>query len=216
MVGDSHARVFTEPALRALPVQFEVTAISAATASGLTNPNSRTDAGATIAAKLDSAGRARRTPAAILVVLGEVDCGFVIWWHHQQHDSPLDELLERAVCNVSELLARASRIAPALFVSAPLPTIADAADFGEYANLRRDIDASQADRTALVLEFNRRVGAACRELGVRFVDLDSCSLGPDGLVSPLLKDADPHQHHYDQVVYARLLARELARGEPFD
>jgi hypothetical protein len=209
VLGDSHARVFGRQPLRRLPVRFEVVSVSGATASGLANPNSASGASSTFTTKLDQIRRRRRPPKAIVVVLGEVDCGFVIWWHQQERGTPVDELLDRAITNLASLLVQASACAPAVFVSAPLPTIADQAEFGEYANQRRSIIASQAERTELVLEFNRRAAEVCERLGVTFIDLDDRSLGPDGLVSSLLANPDPANHHYDPIIYSRLLANEL-------
>ena len=59
------------------------------------------------------------------------------------------------------------------------------------------------------MEFNRRARLATESVGATYLDLDAKSLGPDGLVSPLLVQPFATDHHYDGVVYSRLLERTL-------
>jgi hypothetical protein len=151
----------------------------------------------------------------VLVLLGEVDCGFVIWWAHERRGLSLADGLDRAVAGLVVLVERAGRVAPVIVISAPLPTLRDNAAFGDYANLRREITASQEERTSLVREFNCRVREAVEPLGVEYVHLDDSSLGSDGLVSPLLALQREHDHHYDPVVYGRLLEVALCRLPQF-
>ena len=84
---------------------------------------------------------------------------------HEQKGLPLDDGLTQAVDNLVLLTKRALEVAPVIVVSSPLPTIRDNIDFGEYANLRREIRASQKQRTDLVLEFNRRAQHAAEQVG---------------------------------------------------
>jgi hypothetical protein len=208
VLGDSHAQVF-ESWRFALPVHFDVESVNGATLSGLQNPNSVTRAGSIFEQRLALAAECRRPPVAVIVLLGEVDCGFVIWWSHEQRGLPLDEGLDRAVAGCVLLLERARRVAPVIVISAPLPTLGSNADFGDDANLRREIKASQEERTALVREFNARVQEASEAIGATYLNLDPMSLGSNGLVSPLLALQNQLDHHYDAVVYGRLLEASL-------
>jgi hypothetical protein len=149
-------------------------------------------------------------PIAIVTLLGEVDCGFIFWRRHERNGVPLEELVDGAVGNYRELVAAAQQVAPVAVVSAPLPTLVDMAEIGDYASARREIRASRADRTAVARLLNERCGVMASDLGATFVDLDPDSLGPDGEVNGILMSPDPHDHHYDPVVYARLLQRHLA------
>jgi hypothetical protein len=201
--------VFSKRSFESLAVRFEIESIMGATVTGLTNPNSQTQAGPIFDRRLAEAATSDPRPAAIVLMLGEVDCGFVIWWTHEQKGDALDAGVQQAVENLTALTERAQAIAPTIVVSAPLPTIRDNADFPDYAGLRREITATQEDRTALVIDFNRRARIATEAVGATYLDLDSQSLGPDGLVSPLLVKPFATDHHYDEDVYARLLQREL-------
>jgi hypothetical protein len=215
VLGDSHARVFADPTFKAFPGRFEIHSVIAATVSGLQNPNSVTQAGPIFERALSEAAARRNPPMAVILQIGEVDCGFVIWWMHEQKGLSLDAGLSRAVENLVVLAKRAQAVAPVFVVSAPLPTIRDNVDFGEYANLRREIKASQEARTALVIDFNRRAQEALEAVGVTHINLDEKSLGPDGLVSPLLALRYKTNHHYDMTIYGRLLERTLRRMPPF-
>ena len=81
ILGDSHAKVFRYPMLRFRLWQkyLNVVSVGAATASGLENPNSKTQA-------FQQFDRALGTTRAkkVVVMLGEVDTGFVIWYLRRQ------------------------------------------------------------------------------------------------------------------------------------
>ncbi len=209
VVGDSHAAVFREASWARLPVRLEVHAVGGATLTGLPNPKSSTLAGPKLRAALDDAARRSPRPEAVVALLGEVDCGYILWRRHEQFDEPLAPQLDRAIEHYGEFLAQASPIAPTIVVSAPLPTMDDLSTVGEYAGLRREVRAGLSERMELTRELNRRIGALCAGLGLRFIDLDERSVGPDGRVHPLLMNPDPTDHHYDRVAFARMLEREL-------
>ena len=57
-------------------------------------------------------------------------------------------------------------------ISCPLPTIKTNCKLGEVANLRKEVAATQRQRTDLALNFNRAVAAYCAGADIRFVDLD--------------------------------------------
>jgi hypothetical protein len=214
VLGDSHAQVFRQPILGRLPVRFEVESISGATLSGLENPNSQTQAGPIYARRLAQARR--RPPRAVVIMLGEVDCGFVIWWNHEQRGVPLATGVERAVGHLVAFVGRAGEVAPVVVISAPLPTLRDGVEYGEYEKgFRKQVHASQVERTRLVIEFNRLAREAVEAAGATFVDLDGITLGPDGLVSPILLHPFEGEHHYDPPIYARLLERRLRRLREF-
>ncbi len=145
-----------------------------------------------------------------MTLLGEVDCGFILWRRHERTGAPLDGLVEQAVEHYRGFVAAAKTLAPVMVVSAPLPTLTDLTKIGDYAGQRRDITATRPERTALVRDLNGRCAEMARALDVRFVDLDPASLGLGGEVSELLVGIDPRDHHYDAVVYAHLLQRALA------
>lgn len=209
VLGDSHAWVFLHPLfdLRFPKSVFEVCWVAGATASGLENPNSKTQAGPTFERAI------QKYPSQIyILLLGEVDTGFVIWYRAQKYQASVDEMLTLAVDQYANFIRRLRALGKVIVVSAPLPTIPDENQCGEVANLRKQVKATQRERIDLTLAFNRRVAQACAAEGASFVGLDALSLDERGLVKKELLNLNPCDHHYDPLAYARLLARELERA----
>ncbi len=207
VIGDSHARVFRHwwfdvmfPSSR-----FRLCIVGGATASGLQNPNSKTQAYAHFREAVRSASGKH-----VVCLLGEVDTGFVIWLRAERHGARVEDMLHQAIDTYCTFLAEAAGVARSItVVSAPLPSIGDGAPRGEVAENRRDVRASQRQRTDLTLQFNRALAERCRKLGFGFVDLDGASLGAEGLVKRSLLNSDPADHHFAFEPYARLLAWRL-------
>lgn len=207
VLGDSHGEVFRQPlfAARFPDHTWDCVIVPGATASGLENPNnSKTQAYPAFKQAL-SGSNARR----VIVSLGEVDTGFVIWYRARKYKESVFAMLDRAVDAYARFLGEFAADHELLCVSTPLPTIRDGAPWGEVANLRKEVDASQRARTALTLEFNRRMCQRALGLGVSYLSLDGRSLGADGLVRPELMHANPSDHHYAPDRYAELIAAEL-------
>jgi hypothetical protein len=209
VLGDSHSRVFHSRILRSSLKRhfFNVLNIGGATASGLDNPMSKTKAYSLFSSAL------QQTKAnKVILMLGEVDTGYVIWYRAKKYNEEVGSMLERTVTTYQGFVEKVahSGFSP-VCVSTALPTIKDTAPRGEVAKARAIITASQKERTELTLEFNRQVARFCEELGAAFIDLDPQSLGPDGLVKPELLNPDPSNHHYHRPAHARLLAPHLVR-----
>lgn len=207
VIGDSHAKIFRHWSfLLGMPaVHFQVCAVGGATASGLANPHSRTQAYNRFEAALASHPHDR-----LLVQLGEVDTGFVIWYRAAKYQAGVEEMLDLAVQTYTEFLSRLGDPGRLLVLSAPLPTIADDNAWGEVADLRKEVTASQQQRTELTLRFNARVAAFCRERGITHVNLDGDALGEDGVVRRDLLHPDRNDHHYHPRRYAALIRARLA------
>ncbi len=209
VLGDSHARIFTTRPLRwRFPmVKFTVKIVRGATVSGLPNPGSQTQAYPQFKRSLEEHGR---NSNLIIVYLGEVDCGFVIWYRSQKHKLPVEEMLQQAIKRYSAFLDEVTEYGPLIVISAPLPTIKDNQDWGEVAHLRRNVKASQKERTQLTLRFNSIIAEYCQKHGATYINLDPESIGPDGLVLPKLLHANPLDHHYTSKQHARLLIKALS------
>jgi hypothetical protein len=206
VIGDSHARVFDNAKFkRAFPQYFfNVVSISGASASGLENPNSKTQTLPIIMANLNSS-----KASIVIALLGEVDAGFVIWYRAEKHQSPLATTFDKAVHNYQNLLRKIATQSRTICISAPLPTIQDGNDWGRVANERRQVKATQLQRTELTLEFNQRIQTFCEANAIAYLPLDPESLGKDGLVNPYLLNPDANDHHYNMSKYADLIIEKL-------
>lgn len=206
IIGDSHVAVFLNKHLRrAFPNwYFKVSMVGGATASGLENPNSKTQAYKIFRNSILS------TPAdKTIMLLGEVDTGFVIWYRAEKYGASVEEMLGRAVDNYVRLIQEAKGNSEIICISTPLPTISDNQDWGEVANERKNIRASQKERTELTLLFNKKMREKCLSMGATFISLDRESQGEDGLVKRSLLNSDPSDHHYEQSRYAEILVSKL-------
>lgn len=208
VLGDSHTPVFNHLLFKEkFPDRFfNVQTVIGATASGLENPNSKTQAYPIFRETI------KQTAAKqVIVMLGEVDTGFVIWYRAQKYRESVAAMMDKAIASYSGFLAELKMRFDVVCISTPLPTIQDGNDWGDIANARREVTTSQLERTALTLEFNRTMQEFCMRNGIRYVMLDDVSLGENGIVKAELLNSDPSNHHYDQDRYACLLVEGLAR-----
>ncbi|WP_339947424.1 hypothetical protein [uncultured Albimonas sp.] len=211
ILGDSHAVYFKAAAEagRLGRRRASYCIVPGATAAGMRNPNSMTDALSRFRASLAWTG-----PRTLHVIqLGEVDCGFVIWLRARRHGegvgAQLDASLEAYAAFVREAQALGRR--RIVITAATPPTLRDCAAVGEVADARREVTATQAQRTALTLDYNDRLESLAARLGVDWADATSDLLDPaTGLVAERFRNADPADHHLDIPAAAEVWARRLA------
>jgi hypothetical protein len=206
VLGDSHSPIFNHPLFKEkFPnLLFNVLTVIGATASGLENPNSKTKAYPIFRKAIKQS-----TAKQVIIMLGEVDTGFVIWYRAQKYRESVAAMMDKAIASYSGFLAELKMRFDVVCISAPLPTIQDGNDWGDIANARREVTASQVERTALTLEFNRVMQGFCMQNGIRYIMLDDLSLGDGGIVKADLLNSDSSNHHYDQDQYSRLLVEGL-------
>jgi hypothetical protein len=209
-LGDSH--MWRLRGIHVPGVRFRVRAVGGATASGIQNRQSKTHALTEFNARL---GRARRWQQ-ILLHLGEVDCGFVIWYRAEHHGLSVDEQLTRTLDSYTTFIARVASMGfrRVMVLSVPLPTIGDLPSerMGEVANLRKEVTATKAERTELTLRFNSELRERCDALGVTFVDATTGQLDPrTGLIHPRFVRKTHLDHHLERVPYIELVSSELGR-----
>ncbi len=207
VLGDSHTSIFKHQTIRACAPGcfFNVINIGGATASGLANPNSKTQAYQRFREALAD------TPAKrVIVMLGEVDTGFIIWYRAMKYNEPVETVMAKTVQNYTNFLSELqSRPLSVLCISTPLPTIKDGTAWGDVATARKEISATQIERTALTLRFNTQIEAFCKSHNIGFINLDAVSLGPDGTVDSGLLNANQNDHHYEPAAYAKILIDPL-------
>ena len=209
VLGDSHTLVFKHDLFRlAFPLtRFEVCSVGGATVSGLENPNSKTQALQTFHAALERVPTGTKT----ILMLGEVDTGFVIWYRAKKYNDSVECMLEQATANYVKFIDQVAQKCSPIVVSTPLPTIRDGENFGEVANQRKAVTSSQQERTALTVHFNQMVEAYCEKNRVPFLNLDEVSSGRDGLVLSTLLNPDESNHHYKSLAHAQMMIPRLRK-----
>jgi hypothetical protein len=209
-LGDSHVGILS---LVRLPgVWFRVRRVVGATASGILNDGSVTLARAKFVERL----RHAKPWQQILLQLGEVDCGFVIWRRAEQYGLKIDEqltlTLDAYAAFVQELIDLGfSRV---IVLSVPLPTIDDLPSEweGSVANQRKEIKATQLERTDLTLRYNAELQRRCNTNGVTFVDVTSGQLDSvTGTIDPRFLKDTRRDHHLAKEPYGQLISAGLQR-----
>lgn len=206
VLGDSHSRAFNFIKDRLPDIIFRVGAVGGATASGLANPDANTQARRKYFTWLDKFKHIE----TVIFHLGEIDCGYVIWWRVQKYAESIEAMFQLAVNAYTDLIeAVLFRDKRVIVMSAPLPTIRDGAPMGEVASARKEVTASLFERTQLTVLFNLCVQKWCQVRGVEYINLDLDLISEFGTVDEAHINPDPVNHHYRHGPYADLLAERL-------
>lgn len=213
VLGDSHVNVFHSNHFKVeFPhLFFNIVRVGGATVSGLQNPNSKSQS----LKIFQKAVKRLKGPMAI-TLLGEVDTGFVIWYRAQKYNQPVSGFLQQALTNYKNLLIDISAKSEVICVSTPLPTITDDNHWGDVANLRQEVSASQKERTDLSIKFNTSMQKFCERNQISFLALDEDSIGEDGVVKESLLNSNPINHHYDMDKYSQLIITHLKESKNAD
>jgi hypothetical protein len=211
-IGDSHVQVFDYIRQRAPfaigKYYLRVCSVPGATVSGLDNPNSKTQA----LPVFEKYIKTIKKSDSVLFMIGEIDCGFVIWYRAEKYGEQVSELLEKTFTNYQMFIEKFRQVVgnKIITVDAPLPTIKDGVVFGEVANLRKGIAATQRERTDLTLQFNSKIAANSKAaslihlaLGLDLIDLDT------RIVKDTYLNTNPADHHLDNKKFSGLLINRI-------
>lgn len=194
-IGDSHVQAFETAATLGLlrrPSRFLI--VPGATAVGLRNPESHTQAIAHFREALLPA-----LPDVVPVIqLGEVDCGFVIWWRAQtlgeSVEAQLAASIEAYACFIDTLIDAGYR--RVVVTGAVPPTIPDGHRQGAVARARHTVTASLRDRTELTMRYNRLLAAEAARRRISYTDISAHVLDAGtGLIADAYRSPNPRDHH---------------------
>jgi hypothetical protein len=193
--GDSHTKVFHFCNQKQSKYLFDVCKVSGATAQGAVNPNSKTDALNLFQSKIKSTDADK-----ILIMLGEVDCGFLIWVRSKRYNISIDEQIELCVQNlftfVHDIINTSKyKSDDIIIVGAVLPTICDSTNKQFLCGARSEVNVSQLKRTAKTIEYNALLKNKCKENGYHYIEITDTILGENGLVRSGFLNKDPNDHH---------------------
>ena len=211
-IGDSHTEVFWN--MEFSPWYFwrltpKIKVVHGATATGLANPNSKTQALGIFENYLK---KEVNKDDYVFFQLGEVDCGFAIWYRAEKHGLSIQKQTQLAIDNYTSLILKASAIngKKIIICSAVLPTIQENNNFGEVANLRKEVKANIKERTQLTLEFNKMLRRLADKNHLAFMDLDQSLLNEKtGVIHSKFLHKDSTNHHLDPSSIAKIISKEL-------
>ena len=184
VLGDSHTGVFNHiNKKRLMPdVEFSVVTVHGATAQGACNPNSKTNAFAKFKEKLSS----EKKHDGVMVMLGEVDCGFVIWYRKEKYNTSIEEQLDNSVTKLFEFIDNEVRTKydaeQITVIGANLPTVFDHVMHG--AKVRRDFNGlgTLKERTQLTLMYNDSLKNECIKRRYNYIDIVNETINPTARV----------------------------------
>lgn len=212
VLGDSHSGVFEycfDHGLLA-PHWVNCEIVAGATAVGLNNDTSASGAWR----KFDQALDRHADFDVVAIVLGECDCSFALWKKAERLTVAPETLIAGSLSGICRLIDRIRNgsAVPArkiIVVGAILPTVDTASAAGQENLLRREIKASQAERTRLVLDFNEQLRQLAAMTGIAYFDLTAQTRDPaTGLIDRRFV-ADAGDHHISHPASARLWASQL-------
>lgn len=194
--GDSHTRVFSYCNKQQVLFKFDVCEVGGATAQGAVNPNSKTDALGIFSTKLKHTTKANK----VLIMLGEVDCGFVIWVRSKRYNISVDEQLQSSIHNLFQFIetkVRSYGYVPndIIVVGVILPTIKDNTNKKYLNGARKEVDVDQYTRTQKTLEYNQILKTRCNAYGYHYIDITEEIAGEDGLINDEYLSENHTDHH---------------------
>lgn len=214
VIGDSHIQVFHTIAA-ALPFwSLDICEVGGATAQGAVNPNSKTNALSIFKKKLEIT---KIDSKYIVIQLGEVDCGFVIWYRARKYKESVRQQLNFSVKNyrlfIEEVVMPKFQTERILISSAVPPTIHDNLDPKFLNGARSEVKASINQRTKLTFLYNEAIQKICLETGCQYINIfDHLISKETGIVDDRFRNEDPTDHHLSTRKTASTWIKEISKA----
>lgn len=200
VLGDSHSDIFNYCNKKQKSIHFEVVIVGGATAQGSVNPNSNTNALNIF--KKTIYNITHNDYKYIIINLGEVDCGFVIWYRKNKHNIGIEDQLKITTDNLFNFINLEIlpyfESAQIIINGSVLPTIKDNTDRKYLTGARSEINASQIDRTNLTIKYNDILKNYSLINGYNYMDITNYILDNETkVVSTIFLNKDIFDHHLD-------------------
>lgn len=196
--GDSHTAVFKYSNSRQNIFNFHVCEVPGATAQGVVNPNSKTDALKIFTETLFKVDTKKYSK--FMIMLGEVDCGFVIWVRSEKYNISVDSQIDLCVENLKDFLQNIVELKfdkkDIVILGSILPTIKDNTDKRFLNGARKDVKATLKERIQKTIEYNSKLKKLSNELGYHYIDITD-DIYNNGSVDSKFLNKDPYNHHLD-------------------
>lgn len=210
VIGDSHCEVFNYiNNEKKIKTKFIVKSVPGATALGLVNPNSKTNALKEFEIFLENINKRSR----LIILIGEVDTGFLIWYRNQKLGLSIESQLNASLYNLESFIAKQKLkgFHDIVLLSVPLPSIIDNQSWGEIANARKDVKASQIERTKLTLQYNLKLKSLAERIKTGYINLDNYLLNKQtDIIKQLFLNPDPNDHHLNNEEYSKIIIDALS------
>ena len=135
-------------------------------------------------------------------MLGEVDCGFLIWVRSKRYNISIDDQINISVNNlftfVDNIIATKNYTNKDIIICGSiLPTIKDNTDKKFLSGARSEVDVSQLERTKKTMEYNNLLKINCHKYDYNYIEIVNDILGKDGIVRDVFLNYNSADHHLD-------------------
>jgi hypothetical protein len=211
VIGDSHCEVFNYINSEvSITTKFIVKIVPGATALGLVNPNSKTNALKEFSEFLSKADKKK----TLIILIGEVDTGFLIWYRNKKLGFSIESQLNASLISLQSFIEKQKQkgFNKIFLMSVPLPTIGDDQSWGEVANARKEVSTKQIERTILTLEYNSRLKIIAEQINVGYISLDDYLIeGKTGCIAETFLNPDPTDHHLNNKEYGKIILQAFSK-----
>jgi len=212
VLGDSHSEIFNYCNTKQTKIFFEVIVVGGATAQGSVNPNSITNALNIFTEKLNNIKP--HDFEYIIINLGEVDCGFLIWYRKDKYNISVESQLKTTTDNLFNFINlkilpnfESSKI---IINGSVLPTIKDNTDKNYLTGARSVVKTSQIDRTMLTIKYNNMLKNYSFVNGYNYMDITDPILDNETkVVKTEFLNKNIYDHHLDNENTYNLWLNEL-------
>tara|TARA_B110000495_G_C22848130_1_gene494523 strand:- start:212 stop:877 length:666 start_codon:yes stop_codon:yes gene_type:complete len=201
--GDSHTLRYISKAANKIQneIKFDCRCVAGATAQGAVNPNSKTKALAIFCQTLER--KKSNDYDYFGIMLGEVDCGFVMWYRAKKYNKTIQEQIMLAVNNLEEFLKKdVEKSFPKnkiVIFGATLPTINDNTDKKFLNGARSEIDASLRERIDCTFEYNNQLQIMAKNNNYLYFDIsDETFDQKNHCAFPQFLNKNHYDHHFDE------------------
>jgi len=201
--GDSHTELYIKKGANKIQneIKFDVCSVRGATAQGSVNPNSKTKA---LSTYLETLERKKNNNYDYFgIMLGEVDCGFVIWYRAKKYNETIQEQIMLAVNNLEEFLKKdVEKLFPKnkiVVVGATFPTIKDNTDKRFLNGERKNVDASLKERIDCTFEYNKQLAIMAKKNNYLYFDISDETFDQENYcVFPQFLNKKLYDHHFNR------------------
>ena len=200
LLGDSHAHVFKHVDHATSTFSISHCIVTGSSAQGAVNPHSKTNA---LPIFRDVLSKNAKSHTHCMTMLGEVDCGFVIWYRKKKYNDSIKSQLERSLNNYFQFLKQEVEkyfLAEHILICCVVPpTIQDNTDKRFLKGARTEVTATQLERAKLTETYNHYLSKICSKRAYKFVNPYAHFIDQKTqLPKKDILNKNPYDHHLDQ------------------
>lgn len=207
VIGDSHTEVFE--GYIGKDYIFEQVRCHGATARGAISPITKTDS-----LKIFRNGLATKEANRVIIELGEVDCGYLLWMKNKQTGEPLldlmNESIDRLIKFVEEEVYQYFGPEDVIMMSVIPPIVEDMTDKRFLDGNRGGVNPSLAERRSLTRMWNKRLARECSARGWKNLNINPKITTGEEVIQQF-RNPNPWDHHLWPASTIGTIIEELER-----